>query len=91
MMVQSPTRDQVIELIEKLIAGETDQITVAQWAEQFDYVENQQISETLEKSDPILREFIGSFSLAAAINEKGDFLYSTSDFVEWLDEFKHRR
>lgn len=83
-----PTRTEVIELAEQMIKGEKSPIEVARWAELFDYPENESLNQELAQKDPALRDFIGTLSLAGAVNEHGTLLYISADFQDWLDEFK---
>jgi len=67
--------------VQQLIEGEKSPREVALWAESFEYPQH-----VYNISQP-LRELIDDLSLAAAINETGEFLYGPADFGMWLDEY----
>ena len=82
-----PTNDEVIAMAKGIIQGTKDPVEVALWAESFDYPENQEVSDRLEKESPELRQFIDTLSLAGAVREDGMLLYTKADFQKWLSDF----
>ena len=86
-MEHPPSRDEAIQKAQLLISGALDPVSIALWAEQLWYPENSQLSEELESRDPHLAAFMGTLSLAGAVNEAGGLLYGPEDFRQWLQEF----
>lgn len=82
-----PTRSEVIQKARNLANGEVDPVEIAKWAQGFYYPENQELLDKLINDDPALEDLLGDLTLADAINEKGELLYTRADFKDWLNEF----
>jgi hypothetical protein len=90
-MIEPPTKQDVVKIAESLINGELSPLKAARWAEKFSYPENETLYETFEKQDPALTQLIDDLSMSAAINAKGELVYSTADFSDWLNEFLSKK